>query len=44
MEFMDLFKEWLALRDDAKSHGGFVDWDRMAELEAEINKRMRGEL
>lgn len=51
MEFMDMLREWLELRDedldveDTRSISRRADdWERMYELEQEINKRMRLEL
>ena len=51
MEFMDLLREWLELRelgmsdeDNRSIPQRGLDRERMAELEHEINKRARGEL
>ena len=51
MEFMDMLKEWLQLRDMDKDREltrlpetKGRDWCRMDELEEAINKKMRGEL
>ena len=53
MEFMDMLKEWLSLRDKDNDPNDVcnrtipmrkIDGERMEELEFEINKRMRGEL
>lgn len=52
MEFMEMLREWLDLRDadslDSEETRSIpqrsIDRARMDELEQEINKRMRGEL
>ena len=51
MEFMELLREWLELRERDMSEDESrpfqqrrLDRERMAELEHEINKRARGEL
>ncbi len=50
MEFMDLLREWLELReigmakeDNRPIPQSRSDRERMAELENEINRRARGE-
>jgi len=51
MEFMDMLREWIDLRDrqNAEEDNRPIDTryrerERMAELEEEINRRARGEL
>jgi hypothetical protein len=53
MEFMDMLKEWLDLRDEDNDPEEVCnrsldvrtqDRNRMEDLEHEINKRIRGEL
>lgn len=51
MEFMDMLKEWLQIRDMEKDHelvrlleSKQRDWLRMNELEDAINRKIRGEL
>ena len=51
MEFMDMLKEWLDLRDRENAEDDNrpipkrqIERERMAELEDEINRRARGEL
>ena len=51
MEFMDLMKEWLRLREHENDKELFMplesiqrNYERSAELEFEINKRIRGDL
>ena len=50
MEFMDMLREWLALRDRQNDEEDnrpidtrYREQERMAELEEEINRRARGE-
>ena len=51
MQFMDLLKEWIRLREieadpDPCMSDGHKHWnyERTQEIEHEINKRIRGEL